>query len=375
MASLMESVVNFPDQGQGGQPVVYASKVNAKNLAQYGITDLECAAVIWVVKLFRSYLNGRKFRLVTDHAALNWLMTSKDLTGRVHRWALQLQEYDFEIVYRPGKDSFVVDALSRAPVRTVVGCGANTAPTGGEGQVVDGEIAAEQAKDKTVQSLKNKKKDGDRRVGEESALVYITRGTAASVSCYPSLCVIKVLRENHDSIFACHLRRPQTYAKIAAHYWWPDMRTWARRWVQSCHDCGSRNARAKEVTPPLRSQGVGDAGDRWALDVAGPVPVTDKDNRYVVADYATRYVVVAAVPNHRARDIANLIVEKLVMVYGPMRELVMDGAPELNGAVMEVLVNALHAKQLTPVTYRPALLGLVERFHRTWKDMVAGGTE
>ncbi|KAE8902233.1 hypothetical protein PF010_g14839 [Phytophthora fragariae] len=58
-----------------------------------------------------------------------------------------------------------------------------------------------------------------------------------------------------------------------------------------------------------------------------------------------------------------------------MRELVMDGAPELNGAVMEVLVNALHAKQLTPVTYRPALLGLVERFHRTWKDMVAGGTE
>ncbi|KAE9182340.1 hypothetical protein PF002_g27018 [Phytophthora fragariae] len=54
-----------------------------------------------------------------------------------------------------------------------------------------------------------------------------------------------------------------------------------------------------------------------------------------------------------------------------MRELVMDGAPELNGAVVEALVNALQAKQLTPVPYRPALLGLVERFHRTWKDMVA----
>ncbi|KAE9268807.1 hypothetical protein PR003_g31321, partial [Phytophthora rubi] len=78
-----------------------------------------------------------------------------------------------------------------------------------------------------------------------------------------------------------------------------------------------------------------------------------------------------AVPSHRAPDIANFIVEKLVMVYGPMRELVMDGAPELNGAVVEVLVNALQAKQLTPVPYRPALLGLVERFHRTWKDMVA----
>ncbi|KAE9262265.1 hypothetical protein PR003_g33603, partial [Phytophthora rubi] len=54
-----------------------------------------------------------------------------------------------------------------------------------------------------------------------------------------------------------------------------------------------------------------------------------------------------------------------------MREVVMDGAPELNGKVLDALVKALQAKQLTPVPYRPALLGLVERFHRSWKDMVA----
>ncbi|KAE9265394.1 hypothetical protein PR003_g32470, partial [Phytophthora rubi] len=300
-------------------------------------------------------------------------MTSKDLTGRVHRWALQLQEYDFEIVYHPGKDNVVADALSRAPVRTVVGGRTDAAPPGGEGQLTDNEIAAEQAKDKTVQSLKGKKKYGDRRVGEEGALVYIYGRDGSKRVVLPSSLWAKGLRENHDSVFACHLRTPQTYAKIAANYWWPDMRAWVRRWVQSCRDCGTRKARAKEVIPPLRSQGVGDAGDRWALDVAGPLPVTDKGNRYVVAavDYATRYAVVAAVPSHRAPDIANFIVEKLVMVYGPMRELVMDGAPELNGAVVEAQVNALQAKQLTPVPYRPALLGLVERFHRTWKDMVA----
>jgi hypothetical protein len=79
------------DQGRGEQPVAYASKVNSHTVARYSITDLECAAVVWAVKLFWPYLYGQHFELVTDHAALKWLMTSKDLTGRLHRWSLQLQ--------------------------------------------------------------------------------------------------------------------------------------------------------------------------------------------------------------------------------------------------------------------------------------------
>lgn len=108
------------DQGHGPQPVAYASKVNSETVAKYNITDLECAAVVWAVKLFRPYLYGRRFQLVTDHSALKWLMTSKNLTGRLHRWALQLQEYDFQIEYRPGSTNVVADALSRAPVQPSV---------------------------------------------------------------------------------------------------------------------------------------------------------------------------------------------------------------------------------------------------------------
>jgi hypothetical protein len=43
-------------------------------------------------------------------------MRSKYLTGRLYRWSLQLQEYDFTIVYLPGSTNGVADALSRAPV-------------------------------------------------------------------------------------------------------------------------------------------------------------------------------------------------------------------------------------------------------------------
>lgn len=108
------------DFGHGWQPVAYASKVNNHAEANYSITELECLAVVWAVKLFRPYLYGRTFGIVTDHAALKWLMTRPNLAGRLHRWSLTLQEYDFSIEYRPGSTNVVADALSRAPVRGVV---------------------------------------------------------------------------------------------------------------------------------------------------------------------------------------------------------------------------------------------------------------
>jgi len=79
--------------------------------------------VVWAVKLLRPHLYGRSFSIVTDHAALKWLMTRPNLAGRLHRWSLTLQEYDFVIEYRPGATNVVADALSRAPatVRAVTG--------------------------------------------------------------------------------------------------------------------------------------------------------------------------------------------------------------------------------------------------------------
>ncbi|KAE9114009.1 hypothetical protein PF010_g9861 [Phytophthora fragariae] len=85
------------DHGRGWQPVAYASKVNSVAESKYGITELECLAVVWAIKLFRPYLYGRHFTIITDHSALRWLMTSPNLTGKLHRWALTLQEFEFEI--------------------------------------------------------------------------------------------------------------------------------------------------------------------------------------------------------------------------------------------------------------------------------------
>ncbi|KAE9219288.1 hypothetical protein PF005_g7929 [Phytophthora fragariae] len=308
-------------------------------------------------------------------------MTLKELAGRLHRWTHQLREYDFEVVYRPGSSNVIADALFRAPVRVVTAASQETEirPNGGRagegsaGQLIDQAIQAEQAQDRTVQNLVRNGKYGGRKIIVEDEVVHIMENDGSKRVVLPTALWAAALRENHDSIYACHLRTPQTYARVARSYWWPDMRAHVRKWVQACRDCGTRKAKAKEVIPPLRSQGVGSPGDRWALDVAGPSPVTAGENRYVVAavDYATRYTMAVAVPRHTSQYIARFFVEKLVLVFGPMRELVLDGAPELSGKVVAALTDLLQTKQISPVPYRPALLGLVERFHRSWKDMVS----
>ena len=100
---------------QGREYVIrYGSKRTTRPERNYSASELECAAVMHFVKKWSVYLLGGKFTLVTDHQALKYLMTTKDLTGKLARWAIRLQEYDFDIEYRKGKEHGDVDALSRA---------------------------------------------------------------------------------------------------------------------------------------------------------------------------------------------------------------------------------------------------------------------
>jgi hypothetical protein len=199
--------------------------------------------------------------------------------------------------------------------------------------LTDADLQELQQQDEQVTELLRAGRFGAVEILEVGRVAYAVTAAGERRVIVPAALRHKVLREAHDSIFAGHLRVPQTFARVAAVYWWPKMRTVVRQWVQSCRDCGTRKARPKEIIPPLRSLGLGFVGDRWVLDVAGPLPVTGRGNRYVIAagEYATRYAVAVSVPAHTALDIARFIMERVILVYGPLRELVMDGAPELNG--------------------------------------------
>src|SRR6185312_3179077 len=94
------------------RPINYHSRTLNPHEQKYSITEREALAIIFGISKNRSYLIGRKFKIITDHHALCYLYSLRDPHGRVARWLLYLMNFDFEVDYRLGKANCVVDCLS-----------------------------------------------------------------------------------------------------------------------------------------------------------------------------------------------------------------------------------------------------------------------
>lgn len=115
-SSGLGAVVSQLDVAGYERVIAYASRSNNKAEANYSSYEGECLAVVWAVSHFRPYLYGRRFTLITDHQPLRWLMTNNKLSGKLARWAMLLQEYDFEVVHKAGMCHQNANTLSRSPV-------------------------------------------------------------------------------------------------------------------------------------------------------------------------------------------------------------------------------------------------------------------
>jgi ribonuclease HI len=93
--------------------VAYASRKLRKHEENYPRHDLELAAVIHALKIWRHYLMGNKCDIYTDHKSQKYIFTQSELNLRQRRWLELIKDYDLNIHYHPGKANFVADALSR----------------------------------------------------------------------------------------------------------------------------------------------------------------------------------------------------------------------------------------------------------------------
>ena len=98
---------------QSGRVVAYGSRQLKNHERNYPTHDMELAAIVFALKIWRHYLYVEQFEVFSDHKSLKYIFTQRDLNMRQHRWMEFLEDYDLTLHYHLGKENVVADALNR----------------------------------------------------------------------------------------------------------------------------------------------------------------------------------------------------------------------------------------------------------------------
>jgi hypothetical protein len=88
---------------QEGRVIAYASRALRPHELNYPTHDLELAAVVHALKIWRHYLMGNRCNIFTDHKSLKYIFTQSELNMRQRRWLELIKDYDLEVHYHPAK--------------------------------------------------------------------------------------------------------------------------------------------------------------------------------------------------------------------------------------------------------------------------------
>eukprot|EP00731_Ephydatia_muelleri_P013328 Em0007g638a len=250
----------------------YASRTLTRAEANYSVIQRECLAIVWAMKQFRHYLLGRIFQLMTDHAPLQWLAAQK-MEGLLCRWALAIQEFSFEIVYRKGIANGNADALSRRePEMETPHAAMNTVYAG----FTPEELTKAQKQDDAIQQLRYKP-------GPTSDTIVVPVLPEALHQKAMSLC--------HDSPTAGHQGTLilKTWERIRQEAYWVNMAQDIDRHCRECVTCQKAKL-PMPVRSTLTNIPIGRPWQMIAIDIL-EVPVSTKNNRYllVIQDYFTKW--------------------------------------------------------------------------------------
>ena len=210
----------------------------------YPTHDLELAAVVFALKIWRHYLYGEKCRIYTDHKSLKYLLTQKELNLRQRRWLDLFKDYDCIIDYHPGKANVVANALSR---KTVVAMSLQYS----EWRLADDGVMLAQLEAQPI--LKQMNIDAQKNDEELQKKLQMVRDAdetefsvkeAGSMYFHNILCVLddkelkkKLLFEAHNTIFTMHPGGNKMCQDLKQFYWWKGMKRDVTEYVFKCLMC------------------------------------------------------------------------------------------------------------------------------------------
>jgi hypothetical protein len=226
--------------------IEYGSRLMEPAETRYSAYEKEFLAVIYFTHIYRRYLIGKRFYIYTDHQALKYILSNPDPHHRVARWLLKLQDYDFDIIYRPGKANANADSLSRIHTRTIgtITLGTNDNTDGileGFSDVIYDALLSYL----TSLTLPTTITDTEKRILKRiSNKVQSYQGVSLlkkPTKEYETLCAIPrrnqtptILERFHDHWTAGHQGVSLTFLKIAPQFHWPNYYTTVKNHVLSC---------------------------------------------------------------------------------------------------------------------------------------------
>ncbi|KFM63797.1 Retrovirus-related Pol polyprotein from transposon 297, partial [Stegodyphus mimosarum] len=388
---------------QNRKAIAFFSRTLNDTQRNYSATERETLAVLAAVQKFCVYFGSSPVTVYSDHAAVTRLFSGKNLSPRLIRWTLKLQEFNLIIKHTPGKDNVVADALSRIKLDEN---GEKVKIAMLQAKVIDSRetVIEEIARDPEFGNIYNYLKDPDnfqhidinairsRAQNYEiiDGLLFYTKVTNQNSEyrpVIPAKLILSILQELHDSPVSGHFGIRKTIQRVREAVYFPQLQKIVKNYCQTCHTCQINNDVNFRPAGLLTSIESRFPNEIIGIDLLGPYPRSHVNKArflLVIVDHFSKWVELIPLKRASAKVVADSFLNKYILRYGCPARVISDNGPQFVSSTFKMMCDKLGIKHMKMVPYRPQsniaervnknivklIRNYVQKHHSNWDDCV-----
>ncbi len=177
----------------------------------------------------------------------------------------------------------------------------------------------------------------------------------------------------HKHRTAGHVGERKTIERVGERYWWTNWREFVRISCKKCDSCASKKPPNKTPRAPMKTFNVGAPMERIALDVMGPLPLSDRGNKYilVIGDHFTKWIEAFSMPNQEASTVADILAEEFICRYGVPRIIHSDQGRNFESNLFSELCKIFDVDKQRSSALHAQTNGMIERQNKVIQNMLS----